>query len=483
MLLAQSKASFHWGNFKKINKYSHALLLFEQSSGYGSVVKYSKGEKTGIILNVYDSNLKFTASKSLVFANNKEKLMHVRFYNQRVYILTHANLPNMQFALRIREINIDSLDKPLNFNSPILFTETRFSRGVQFHIDFNDTLLGIWCVNPVDVENVPKSVTYITFNPRMQQINKAIIELPISDHLCEILKIEEIDQSNFIVSTKEYAIRPIEKRGFSPNYWFNFYLVKPNSNSIKSIIFNNKKLFPSKGKIRYQNGLLEATGFFASQPNETKQGIWYLKYDFKTSIILIDTLYYFDKKTKSLPNNGFNSRILKSSKLESLFIDYFISLEDDVEILVAEQFFLIPASLGSSYTYNRLYGDILILYITKNGEIDHAQRLIKTQNTYNNFGEFSSYYLERKDSVLHLMFNEHYKNENSEKQKHLVHHKHSNLIMTRVTKTSVHRLTLTTYKGADGIIQARDLTKIANDKYLVYARKKKQAKFGIMTLN
>ena len=69
-------------------------------------------------------------------------------------------------------------------------------------------------------------------------------------------------------------------------------------------------------------------------------------------------------------------------------------------MLVLEQFFLIPASFGSSYTYNRFYGDILIVYLKNNGQIKHAQRLVKAQQTFNNFGEFSSYYLERKDSVF-----------------------------------------------------------------------------------
>ncbi len=40
-LFSQSKASFSWSSFEKVNKYSQAVCIFQTEQNYGVIVKYS----------------------------------------------------------------------------------------------------------------------------------------------------------------------------------------------------------------------------------------------------------------------------------------------------------------------------------------------------------------------------------------------------------------------------------------------------------
>jgi hypothetical protein len=277
-------------------------------------------------------------------------------------------------------------------------------------------------------------------------------------------------------------VRPLEKRGFSPNYSFGFYLSNPDSNSLQTYHYSSNTYYLDKSRTKINNDILEATGLFASKLDGPKVGIWIMKYDFKQKIKYLDTIEYFNKATKSLPTNGFYTSIMRNSRMENFYLDYFIKLNEDERVIVTEQFFLLPASIGSSYNYNRFYGDILVLFMNKHGEINYTNRIIKAQQTYNNFGEFSSYFIERKDSILQFYYNDHFKNSEIYNYKHLVWHKHSHLALTEVSKHGKIKFSLANFKDIDGIIQVSDMLRISPNTYLVYAFKNKRSKLGKMTI-
>ena len=297
-----------------------------------------------------------------------------------------------------------------------------------------------------------------------------------------MLKVEKSVYGEFLIYTKEYLTRPIEKRGFAPNYKFVFYLANSSTDTLKSYSFKNSQVFLQNGRLKFKEGILEAIGLYTDKMEGPQRGIWYFKYNFNQQVLLFDTVHYFDRKVKSLPNNGFQTSVFRKSRIESFYLDYFIKSNSMDRIVVAEQFLIMPASVGSTYSYNRFYGDILLFYLNGRGEIYNAKRLIKAQQTFNNYGEFSSYYLERNDSVLNFIFNDHFKNFSKYESKHLIWHRQSSLILEHVGENSINKALLAGYKQIDGIIQVRDMEKISSNQYLVYAYKMKKGKLGIMKL-
>ena len=421
---------------------------------------------------------------------NKERVLDIWYYNGRIFFLTHTELGNQRVSARLRIIQADNSDLNVYTEDIIILNENRFSRNFTynsrrnstFNLSRKDSSLSIWHINPPETMDAKQSVTSHMYNNEMKLIDKAIIDLPEVAKLCEVLRVDDLDGDEFLICTKEYAINPIDKRGFSPNYKFVFYVANPSKEQLSSFTYKDENVYLERPKLKWNKGVLEATGLFADKLEGPKIGIWFLRYNFNTKTLMSDTLQYFDKNVRALPGNGFQASLLRNSKFESFYIDYFIKVSPNKRMVVAEQFFLLPASFGSSYTYNRFYGDILILYMDENGVINNAHRLIKAQQTFNNFGEFSSYYLERKDTMLKFIYNDNSRNKDTYRFKHLVWHKHSNINVSEVTAGSTYNYSISNYKLAGGIIQVRDMEKIGPDTYLIYANKKKKGKLGIMKL-
>ena len=484
-LFSQSKASFSWSSFEKVNKYSQAVCFFKTEQNYGVIVKYSPNfhnKLSNFDVKIYNKYLKLEKIKTVVIPKLKEKILEIWNYKNRIYFVTQTDLPNQRISLRVRIARIDSLEVPLITKDIVVLNVTHFNKNLAFHLIKKDSSVVIWHCNPLEINGSNQSISYFNYTNDLKPIDKAIIDLNVKVELCKVLKIEDLESGKFLIYTKEYLTRQIEKRGFAPNYKFVFYLANSSVDTLKSFTFNDNKVYLQNGRLKIKEGILEATGLYTDKTEGPQQGIWYFKYNFNKESLFFDTIQYFDKKVKALPNNGFQSSVFRKSKIESFYLDYFIKLNSIDRIIIAEQFLVLPASVGSTYTYNRFYGDILLLYLNGKGEIYNSQRLIKAQQTFNNYGEFSSYYLERNDSVLNFIFNDHFKNKEKYQNKHLVWHRQNSLMITSVGENSITKNLIADYKQIDGIIQARDMLKITTNQYLVYAYKKKKGKLGIMKL-
>lgn len=483
---SQTKVSFQWSKFQQVSKYSQALFLFKNNDGYGVVTKSNIGFKpnfSAFVIKYYNWNLELEDMQVITMHKYKEKLLQIWNYKNCIYFLTQVELPNQRLSARLRTVKTDSLGhRNISSQDIISLNKTHFTKNLDFHVSRKDSSISIWYPNPSEAADSRLSITVQSYSNEMLQTDKALIDLPGKAELSIVYRVENIDSGRFLIYAKEYSIRPIEKRGFTPNYKFVFYLSNPSNETLKYFEFKDENVYLEKGRIKWKEGILEAAGMFATKLEGPKMGIWFLKYDFYKQSYLLDTIEYFDQEVKSLPNNGFKTSMIRYSKLESFYIDYFIKLNSENRIIVSEQYFLLPASIGSSYTYNRFYGDILLLYLNKKGEIYNARRVIKAQQTFNNFGEYSSYYLERKDSVFRFFYNDNARNIEQRRFHHLVWHRHSSLNITEITEHTVAKFSLATYGQIDGIIQVRDMIEIEPNKYLVYAYNRKKAKLGIMKL-
>lgn len=485
---AQHKASFTWSDFEKVDKYSQTVFTFNDDKTYGLILKYSPtfhNKLSKFEVKIYDKALKFYSKKYFVINKYKERVLEIWYTKTQIYFITQIDLPNQKVGVRLRIIDCENSNKEIVSEDIIVLAKNHFTRNLDFHIVKKDTTACIWHNNILESDENKQSISYLSYSSEMKLLDKAIVDLPEKAELCKVLRVDDLDSGRFLIYTKEYAVRPLEKRGFAPNYKFVFYLANPSKESLTFISFKSDVVYLDRARFKYKNETLEATGLFSDklegkQPGP-KLGIWFFRYNFNTKTKSVDTIQYFDKTIKSLATNKFQSSLMRNSKFEAFYMDYFIKPNTKERIIVAEQFFLLPASIGSSYTYNRFYGDILLLFLNEKGEISKGKRLLKAQQTYNNFGEFSSYYLERKDTVLRFIYNDNSLN-TKDKFKHLVWHRQSCLALNEVTANSETKYTLANYSAIKGIIQVRDMLEISPNHYLVYAYHKKKGKLGVMKL-
>lgn len=474
---SQPSVNFKWSEYSKVKKYSQNIFLAKINSGYVSLIKNG----TNFVIVKYDTTLKIVKTNDFKLSKNREIIIGIWLWNEKIYFLTKYEMKNQRVAIKKRVFGSEDL-KILNSEFLLILNKNRFSRNLNFRLIEDDSTIEIYNQKVYESSDDNFTLNCSTYTKELELIDKAVIEIPVKYTLCEVLKVEKADSNNYFLCTKQFYVRPLEKRGMSPNYYFGFYKVNPTTETLDKYYVKRENLYLDPGRASYSKSKskVSATGFFSETFQGGKQGFWYMKYDFSKFKKEIDTIMYFDKKTKDLPTNGFHKSVFKKYNFESFFLDYLVKENNSKSILVSEQFMLIPASFGSAYTYNRFYGDILILFIDKNLNIYNSHRIVKSQQTFNNTGEFSSYYLNRIDSVLYFYYNDNINSILKKSPHQLVWHKHSCLTMVKTSETKTESFILADYAATGGIIQVRDMIELGNNQYLVYARKKNKTKIGIM---
>ncbi|NUM32054.1 MAG: hypothetical protein HUU47_06990 [Bacteroidetes bacterium] len=475
-VFSQPAVKFEWSEYSRVKKYSQNIFLSKTNSDYVSIIK--NGSKYTIIK--YDSSLKITKEHNFNLSKNRERIIGIWIWNYKIYFLTQYELKNQKVAVKSRVFEINDL-RIFKSDFLMILDKNRFSRNIAYRLLEGDSTIEIYHTKVYESNDENFSLIYTTFSKDLKLLDKAVFEIPVKYTLCEVLKAEKHD-NNIFLFTKQYNVRPIERRGLSSNYYFGFYVANPSNETLEKYLLKYENLYLDGGRAKYKNGKNEAAGFFSDTYKGGKVGFWYLNYDFTNFKKIKDTLVYFDKKTKELPSNGFHKSVFKQYNFESFIVDYLVKANNEKNILIAEQFMLIPASFGSAYTYNRFYGDILILYFDKNLNIYNSQRIVKLQQTFNNTGEFSSYYIERYDSILYFFYNDNINSIFKKTPHQLVWHKHSCLALVKASESKNESFILADYAAIGGIIQVRDIVEIGQNQYLVYARMKNKTKIGIMKL-
>ncbi|MCB9251258.1 MAG: hypothetical protein H6605_02225 [Flavobacteriales bacterium] len=438
---------------------------------------------SGLKTVLYDTNFQNSTFSIYKFKKKTHTLLDIKAYKSHVFFFFQKKLDLNTKTLKIVRINTDSLNKKPDEFDILTLAENRFARDLDFRLKLKKDRFEVWYSDAPGSEDKPCFLIHSVFDYSLKRLVKNEVQLPVEHRLASILNCTFPADSFLFINTKEYEIRKIEKRGFNSNYKFVFYRYHTYSDSLDKVIPEIRQVYADKGRMAIQDQLLCASGYFSSKFEGPKDGFWFLKYDFKNQILIIDTAYFFDKRIRSLPENGYNYSLLKRSPFEGMYMDYLLEHSNGNFVSVSEQYFLIPASFGSTHTFNRFYGDLLIVYTDKNGLLKKAYRIPKAQETYNNFGEFSSYYIAKNDSALTFIFNTHKKNKEHWKHKHLVRHKQSFLIYLRMDPKNLERRPLSGYDEMEGILQIRDAEEISPNRLLVYARKGRKARLGVLKLN
>lgn len=477
---AQTGVKFHWGAFQKIPKYAQSVFQFSDSFGCGTVVKMN--EKMEI--RFFTKSLLYRGTVRLWIQKSKETIKSLYHFQNKICIVTQTDAEHQKLLLRVYTIRTDSINIPVASRDLISLRENRFNRNIQFHIEWTKDGLEVWYPVPPEHSESRQTIRYQKFNHGLTVSDEALIELQTDNRLTEVWMVEPITEGRFLLYVKEFHIRPVEQRGFTPNYDFIFYISDPGLSSLQKCVFSNRNLYPERGKIKYHNGILEASGLFREKTEGPKSGYWFFSFDFNKMEKRMDTAVFFSPEIVNLPHNGFRYSVSRRSPMETFYLDYFIRENEGKKLLVSEQYHLMPATFGSAYTYNRFYGDILLLYLDSTAAVTGASRVLKAQQTFNNFGEFSSYLLERSDSNFRIFYNDHCGNQNRRKRKlsHLVWHKQSCLVLHEFSEHRAQTHYLSCYTQSDGILQVRDLLEVDKNKYLVVARKGKRLKLGWMQI-
>ncbi|HRF82482.1 MAG TPA: hypothetical protein PL070_20650, partial [Flavobacteriales bacterium] len=251
------------------------------------------------------------------------------------------------------------------------------------------------------------------------------------------------------------------------------------------------------------DGPILCGGFYGNKGANKVRGAFFMSLDPRTKAVLHESYKEFsdDFITQYMTAKEEEKAKKKAAKKDEdlqMFeydLDEIIRREDGGAVLVGEQYYMYTTTVctttqngGQSCrtVYHYIYNDIIVVNISPEGDIEWASTVPKRQHTTNDGGFFSSYALEVKDSNLYFIFNDNGENlfkAAGEKFKQMdLQGKSSIVTIATVDQDGgVKREALFDPEKRELILRPKGCRQLADDRMLLYAKRKKDYRFGMAT--
>lgn len=251
------------------------------------------------------------------------------------------------------------------------------------------------------------------------------------------------------------------------------------------------------------NGPILCGGFYGVKGTNKVRGAFFMSLHPETKAIMHESYKEFsdDMITQYMTAKEEEKARKKAEKKDEdleLFeydLDEIIRRDDGGAVLVGEQYYMYTTTVcttnpngGQSCrtVYHYIYNDIIVVNIDPSGDIAWATTIPKRQHTSNDDGYFSSYALEVKGSDLYFIFNDNGENlfrAAGDKFKQMdLQGKGSVVTMATVTQDGhVTREALFDPEKRELILRPKSCVQLADDRMFLYATRRKDYRFGIVT--
>ena len=244
-------------------------------------------------------------------------------------------------------------------------------------------------------------------------------------------------------------------------------------------------------------------GLYGNKGSWSVRGTFFLKLDRKTQAIKHEsfkefsddfiTAYMTEKEEKKAKKKA--DRKDEELELYEYDLDEIVRRDDGGAVMVLEQYYMYVTtytySTGNGGTatrtvYHYIYNDVIAVNIDPEGNIEWAAKVPKRQHTTNDGGYYSSYALEVKGDKIYLVFNDSGDNlflkpGDKIKQFDLTGKDALVTIATIDDGGNVTREALFTPERREAILKPKDCAQLNNDQMLIYATRKKEYRFGLVS--
>ncbi|MEY2962968.1 MAG: hypothetical protein RL754_229 [Bacteroidota bacterium] len=188
-----------------------------------------------------------------------------------------------------------------------------------------------------------------------------------------------------------------------------------------------------------KDGQMAVSGFYSKQNFYDMDGAFYILFDQEKGAVLHSNLNPFSADFVA-QFNRFRAKRGQGIRRNFVFRQ-FLSRPDGGSYIVAEDYEVVvrtvQTSRGTTVTnYYYYYNDIVVLSISKDGDIDWYAHIPKKQVSMNDGGYYLGYALLQNEDGLHFIYNDHKKNQKRWGQKTLrtlTNVKNSNLALVTLT--------------------------------------------------
>ena len=244
-------------------------------------------------------------------------------------------------------------------------------------------------------------------------------------------------------------------------------------------------------------------GFFGNKGSFTVRGTFFLRLDRASKAVVHEsykdfsddfiTQYMTEKEEKKATKKA--DKKGEDLELYSYDLREIVRTSDGGAVIVGEQyqFYVTTHTMSTpnggtttTTTYHYVYNDIIVVNVNPEGNIDWAVKVPKRQHTTNDGGYYSSYALHVKNERIYLVFNDTGENlflQSGDKVKQFeLKGKDALITLATVDASGMsHREALLAPDRRDAFTRPKACVQIDDDRMFVYAARKKDYRFGVMT--
>lgn len=259
------------------------------------------------------------------------------------------------------------------------------------------------------------------FNKQMEKVWSQQYEFPYENRLLDLQEFRVDQQGNLYALAKRNFQNRRDQVDGMVNYDYLLFNLK-REGGIDSLKIETEGKFLSDMKVEFTpEGDIVSAGFYSNLSASGAGGAFYMRLDGKTKEVISSSFKEFElnfvlqnlteRKAKRVERRIQNG---KSRELPFYHIDELVPMSDGSVRMIGEQRQIYTTTIGYGTTMitqtHFVYNDMVVVSISKDGEVEWAERIAKRQHTIDDAAAYSSYALMKRNAELVLMFNDNAQN-------------------------------------------------------------------------
>lgn len=503
-----SRAEVTWGPEMDDSKDGDFREVFEYTDEHVYMLMYKKKE---LFVQKMDLGFHVVYSKLLPMELDKDRhgLELIQVFGDRIIVFTKFyEKQEKRNGLYMRMFSADDMSAIGRLERvaemPVESKRAKGSFDVQGSPDASKILVNLNL--PYVKENLERFALRV-YDDQMNAVWQRDVELPYRDDEFAVQDLRVDNDGSVIMIGQKYAEKAEAKelrKDKRPTYTYHM------------LVYHADKDIPDDHPIMVQDKFLQdltlslgddgdilCGGFYGNKGSFTVRGTFFLKLDRRSKAILHESYKEFsdDFITQYMTEKEESKAKKKADKKDEDLELYSYELRDIVRtddggaVLVGEQYmFYVTTSTftdangrtSTTTTYHYVYNDIIVVNVDPEGNIDWAVKIPKRQHTTNDGGYYSSFAMHVDKDNLYFVFNDHGQNlfllPGDKVQQFKLGGKEALITLATVEGVgTVHREALLSPDKRDAITRPKACVQIDDDRMFIYAARKKEYRFGLIT--
>ena len=455
---AANPLSVRWGNYEKVANKAYGREIVHENEQYVYVIEreskninflfFQISKAPALVLSVYKAADLSPVKRNYLSFPSKGKVKHDYSFlkliesENKLILFFRAQSKKTDAVKLLAQVldkkgaqqgDIFELDQGMAIRASGLFKKAQLAKfGVQLSTDKKK--IGIVKFSSVQ-EGERIKVGYKLLDSDFKVSWNGQVTLPYEKEFFDLSSYQIGDQGELILLGKAWKLERkvgvggkgktrVSKQGKAdPNYAYQLIVFSTKNKLLTQVNLALKGNYVTDVAMHYLQGKNQVylAGFYSEQWGGSIRGSFTKTIDLQQGEVVGDKKKKFSAQFLELFLSKRKIRKLREGEsgdyeLDNFRLDNFTVKKDGSAVLFAEEYFVqmntssmtdANGFVNTTTNYTYYYGDILVMYMSANGEVQWTAKIPKNQISFNDGGPFSSYLVDVEQDRLYMVFNDH----------------------------------------------------------------------------